>query len=76
MLALGWRDSLAASVIVAAIAAIALSMSALPSLFDFAHGPASHHLTNPRHDGANPPSNSLDPLDDEKEMGGRHSGQQ
>ena len=72
-----WRDLLAASVIVTAIAAIALSMSALPSLFDFSDGPASHHLTNPRHDAAafNRPSNSLDPLDDEKEMGGRHSGQ-
>ena len=66
-----WRDLLAASVIATGIAAIALSMSVLPSLFDFAHGPASHRLADPRHNPAafNPPSNSLDPLHDEKETG-------
>lgn len=66
-----WRDLLAASVIATGIAAIALCMSALPTLFHFAHGPASHRLADPRHNPAafNPPSNSLDPLHDEKETG-------
>jgi hypothetical protein len=71
-----WRRLLAASVIVIAIAAIGLSMSALRPLFNF-HGVASHHLTNPRHDPAanHPPANVADPFYDETEMGGRHSGQ-
>jgi hypothetical protein len=74
----GWRHLLAASVIATVITTIALSMSALPSLFDLAPaGPASHRLTNPRHDPAasHPPSNALDPFYDQPEMGGRHSGQ-
>ena len=77
MLALGWRDSLAASVIVTAIAAIVISMTWLPSLFPFPHGPASHQITIPRHDPAayHPPSNAFDLFYDETEKGGRHSGE-
>jgi hypothetical protein len=71
MLALGWRDSLVALVIVTAIAAIALSMTALPSLFHFAHGPALHQIMIPRHDPAayHPPSNAFDFFQDETEKG-------
>ena len=77
MLALGWRDSLVASVVVIAIAAIALSMTALPSLFHFAHGPGSDQITIPRHDPAvyHPSSNTVDPFYDEIEREKRHSGQ-
>src|SRR5581483_3442186 len=69
MLALGWRDSSVAGVIVIAITAIALSMTALPSLFHFAHGPALHQITTPRHDAAayHPPSTVFDPAYDETE---------
>jgi hypothetical protein len=53
-------------------------MSGLPRVFDFAlAGPASHSLTNPRHDPAaahNPPSNVIDPFYDETEMNERHAG--
>jgi len=49
----GWGQLLAALVIASAIAAISLSMSALPSLFDFAQaGSASQRLANRQHDPA------------------------
>lgn len=73
-----WQHLLAASGIAAAIAAMALSMTGLPLLFDAAQaGGASHRLTNPRHDPAayNPPSNAFDPFYDEKETDEQHSGQ-
>ena len=74
----GWRHLFATWCIVIVIAAIALGMSGLPRVFDFAlAGPASHSLTNPRHDPAaahNPPSNVIDPFYDETEMNERHAG--
>jgi len=79
----GWRHLFAACGIATAVAAIALSVSGLPRVFDFvqagptSHRLTSHRLTNPRHEPAayHPPSNAVDPFHDETEMAGRHSGQ-
>jgi hypothetical protein len=73
----GWRHLLAAWGIAIAVAAIALSVSGLPRLFDFTQaGLTSHQLTNPRHDPAayHAPSHADDLFYDETE-GDRHSGQ-
>ena len=72
-----WRHLFATWCIVIAIAAIALGMSGLPRVFVFSLAdPASHSLTNPRHDSAahNPPSNVIDPFYGETEMDERAAG--
>jgi hypothetical protein len=59
----GWRHLFAAWSIAVTVAAIALGVSGLPPLFDFAQaGLTSHRFMNPRHDPAayHSPSNAID----------------
>jgi len=74
----GWRHLFAAWSIAIVVAAIALSVSEIPRLFDSAEaGLTSHRLTNPQHDPAayHSSANAVDLFYDETDREERHSGQ-
>lgn len=75
---IGWRHLFAAWGIVTVIAVVALGVSGLPSVFDFAHGArVSDGLFNPRHEPAahTAPSDASDPFYDETEINHPRPGQ-